>query len=354
MLEIIRDPSEIQPLAGIWNELADHLMNPLLRHEWFVACAEAFYRHDQIRIMISNSRGEIDAIAPFALTRHHGIKNFELLGTSAHSEPSGFIYKDAAALEESIKSIINMGRTVLLSRLESESPEVSMLRRVNKKGAFIVMRDSAGSPFLPIATSWTEFEASVSSRSRYDLRRARKRADKIGKVTFEIVSPGPDMLDQYLEEIYQVEASGWKGRNATAMLFDERMKHFFQLYSRAACRLGTLRLCFLRINSKPAAVMLAVELFNRYWVLKIGYDEAFSSCSPGILLVHETIRHAFDNRLEAYEFLGSDAPWIHIWTEQQHPFVTARIYPFSISGQFSLGIDSTFALSSKALKMVYK
>ena len=352
MIKIIRDPIEMQSLTTAWNELADRSKNPLLRHEWFAACADAFCKPGQLRIAVNNYDGKIAAIAPLALYQRHGLKTYELLGASFLDEPSGFVYKDEGSLDELLKSIIDLGRPILLNRLRSESPKAMMLPGLNKKGSLVFMRGHGGSPFLPITAPWTEYESGMSYRHRYDLRRARKRAGAFGEVRFEIVSPGPDMLDRYLEETYQVEAAGWKGRKGTAILIDERMKRFFQVYSEAICNLGTLRLCFLRINDKPAAVLFAVEQYNRFWVLKIGYDESFSRCSPGILLMHETIRYAFENGLESYEFLGSDAPWIRMWTQQKHPYVTARIYPYSIRGQAALGLDIAHMVLRKAARMV--
>jgi CelD/BcsL family acetyltransferase involved in cellulose biosynthesis len=354
MIEIIRDPIEIDSLLDVWNEVAERLKTPLLRHEWFAACAKAYCQHGQLYVMLNRSRRGIDAIAPLVLAHKHAAKTLELLGTNFLGEPSGLIYRDEHSLEELINGIIRMRQPLILSRLKSESPEVLMLRRMYKKHSIFVLRDSTAAPYLPITSTWTEFETNMSSRSRYDLRRARKRVENFGKVQFEIVSPDLEMLDYYLEEIFRVESAGWKGRTGTAILYDERMKHFFYLYSKATSRLGTLRLCFLRINNQSAAVLLGVEYFNRFWVLKIGYDETFSRCSPGVLLIHETIHYAFDNKLEAYEFLGDDSPWIHMWTTQKHPCVTARIYPFSLSGQLSFGRDATSSIVNRVLRQMGK
>lgn len=354
MIEIIRDPIQMDSIAIVWNELADRSKNPLLRYEWFAACAQAYCQADRLRVAINTSTGNVTAIAPLVLTQHHRLSGYEVLGASALGEPSGLICRDDESLKELVAGIIKMKRPVLLSKLRSESPEVAMLRRLNLKGSCIIFRDGQGSPYLPISTAWTEFVAGMSSRHRYDLRRAQKRAEEFGDVQFEIVRPDPDTLDPYLNEIYHVEAAGWKGREGTAILFDRQLKGFFDAYSKEASRSGALRLCFLRIAGKTAAVVLAVEYYDRFWVLKIGYDETFARCSPGMLLLHETIRHGFAQGLEAYEFLGSDAPWIHIWTKQQHSYVTARIYPLSILGQCKLGIDAAFALSGKALKIAGK
>ena len=64
--------------------------------------------------------------------------------------------------------------------------------------------------------------------------------------------------------------------------------------------------------------------------------------------MHETIRYAFENGLEAYEFLGSDALWIQMWTDQKHPYITARIYPLSIKGQSGLARDIVSAIRKRA------
>lgn len=347
MLRIVSDFVEFQSLESEWNALGDHVKTPLLRHEWFAACAEAFCPPDQLHIIVRCSENGIDAIAPLAIRRSKGSKTIGFLGATYLGEPSGFLYKNRSSLEEIIAAIFKMNLPVNLTRLGIDSLESTMLQEYNKKWPFFYLKEGGAAPFLQIKDPWPQFEANISSRRRYDLRRARKRAEDLGKVQFEILCPKPESLDRYLEEIFLVEASGWKGRRGTALLFDRRLRHFFLIYSRGASRLGTLRLCFLRINNKPAAALLAIQQFNRFWVLKLGYDEVFSNCSPGILLVHETIHYAFQAGLEAYEFLGSDANWIQMWTDQKHPYISARIYPFSIKGQSGLARDILSAVGSR-------
>lgn len=347
MIKIINDFKEFQSLENEWNELADYSKTPLLRHEWFSSCAQAFYLPDQLCIIIKISSNGIDAIAPLGLERSHSLNKLGFLGASFIGEPSGFLYKDQTSLAEIISATIKMNLPLNLTRLRADSSEISILRKMNRKRAFFILKEGTGSPFLWINDTWGQFEQNISSRRRYDLRRARKRAEDLGEVRFEIFSSQPEELGHYLEELFHVEASGWKARQGTALLFDNRLKHFFLLYSKTASLLGTLKLCFLRINNKPAAALLAVQCFNRFWTFKLGYDEKFSKCSPGILLIHETLRYAFQTGLEAYEFLGNDAPWMQMWTKQKHRYITARIYPFSIKGQSALASDVVSAVGKR-------
>ena len=283
--------------------------------------------------------------------KNRGVLTLEFLGAARLYEPGGLLYKDEESLKELIKAVVCLGKPVVLSRLNAESKEVSLLGSSDKKKSICILREDDACPFLPITTQWPEFESSLSSRNRYDLRRARKKADALGKVEFEIVSPTPTTLKAHLQLFSQIEAASWKGSTGTAIAKDEAMQSFFYLYGEEAARLGILSLGFLKINDQPVAALLGIEYFNRYWTFKIGYDEAFAQCSPGILIMHEMIRNAFEKKLEAFEFLGTDAPWIHLWTKEQHPYVTARVYPFSFSGQLSRGIDATIAIAHNAFRL---
>src|SRR5271169_6383606 len=119
MIEIIHDPMEMPSLADVWNELAEQFETPLLRNEWFAACAEAYCQPGQLQVIINKSGRGIDAIAALVLVKNRGLKILELLGASFLFEPNGLIYRDEEALEELIDSIIKLGKTVVLSRLKS-------------------------------------------------------------------------------------------------------------------------------------------------------------------------------------------------------------------------------------------
>jgi CelD/BcsL family acetyltransferase involved in cellulose biosynthesis len=333
-VEIVRTESGLHALADEWNAIAGQFATPLLRHEWFAACAAAFCPPGRLTVVVIRFDGEIAAIAPLVAVRQGGVERLELLGTSFLFEPSGFLYTDRDALRELLHALMAMKRPLLLRRLPAESPEVEVLREVCREFSVFAIPTPSGSPWLPITGSWDAYEASLSSSIRSNFRRARRRAEAFGMIHFELSAPAPNRVDPYLETIFRVEAAGWKGRRGTAMLSNTRLNRFYSLYAQAAADLGMLRIGLLRVNGSAAAAQLAVEYAGRYWVLKIGYDETWARCSPGTLLMHETIWYAFQRRLEAYEFLGSDEPWLHVWTDRVHPYVTYRIYPYSWAGLF--------------------
>jgi len=194
---------------------------------------------------------------------------------------------------------------------------------------------------------WSEYEKKLSSKSRYTLRRARKRAEERGSVHMEILSPTVDNIEQYLEEIFRVESLSWKEQDGASMSKDSELRRFFFHYTHSALRQRTLRIGFLRINSTVVAFQIAVEFSKRYWVLKIGYDESYAQCSPGVLLMHEAIQYAFDKKLEAFEFMGYDEQWLHMWTDEMHHFTGIHTYPISFKGLVNLGSDTSSYLLNR-------
>jgi CelD/BcsL family acetyltransferase involved in cellulose biosynthesis len=113
-----------------------------------------------------------------------------------------------------------------------------------------------------------------------------------------------------------------------------------------------LRLFFLKIDGKRIAARMAVVNGGRLWELKIGYDEAWSNCMPGILLTHETLRWAVESGLEAHEFLGQAEQWERHWPTEEDEYVSMRIYPLAPAGQLSLVRDVGQIALKSAPKLV--
>lgn len=335
--EFIRRPEAFSSIVSDWKRLVALSGNPLLTYEWFISCVEALHPGTQLMVIAVKRGGEIAAIAPLVLSRKRGGARLEFLGVSSLFEPCGFLFDDNDSLAALVSALIGTGYPAVLQRVpESVSEEI--LRNA-WAGAVCMRTPSASTPFVEIGAHWDEYLGGLSQKRRYDLRRARKRAQELGPISIRIFCPEPGELQGWLEKVFATEASGWKGRNGSAILKKRYLKDFFSAYLERACREGILRLCLLEIGGKTAAAQIALEYEKRFWVLKIGYDEQFARCSPGILLTMETLRYAFGNGLESYEFLGSAEPWIDAWTTEQRPHGNFFIYPFSARGFMGLAAD---------------
>lgn len=56
-----------------------------------------------------------------------------------------------------------------------------------------------------------------------------------------------------------------------------RVGPFYRSYATRACEQGALRVLFLKLGKETASMMIALEVEDRLWILKIGYDERFAA-----------------------------------------------------------------------------
>ncbi|TLZ65085.1 MAG: GNAT family N-acetyltransferase, partial [Methanobacteriota archaeon] len=235
---------------------------------------------------------------------------------------------------------VHSGLPLRFWRVPADSPVVEALKNAYRGRGIVRCQPTAGVPSLPLDESWTEPERHLDKRRRSNLRRARRIAEGLGPVTAEILSPKPHEVGPLLDEAYALEEAGWKGRSGIPLARAPLTGTFFRRYATAAAEEGVLRVSFLRIGGRAAAMKIATITGNRFWLLAMGFSEEFEECSPGTLLLVETIRYAARLGLRSYEFLGADEPWIRPWTQLLRPCVSLRTYPLSAPGVVALASDA--------------
>ncbi len=346
IVEYVDDLEMLQQIRSEWEGLSSSFNTPLLSHNWFASCAHAFGSHEQPEILIIRRRGEIEAIAPLAFKGHFQ-KRLEVMGSFVTNEPGGVIFADQRSLAQLWEAVCDLQKTVFLKGFRFGSPEAQALESLlhSRRIKFLAREEQL--PWVNTRGEWKDFEKSISSSRRSSFRRLRKLAESKGQLVFEEVIPTPESVQGYLEELFKVEAAGWKGRTGTAMRSFKELGEFFRTYSRLEAEEGRLRLFFLKVGGQTIAGQLTVVRANRLWIFKIGHDESWSWCSPGILLMNEVIKYCFDTKLEGCEMLGSDEPWLHIWTNECHTVVTYRIYPNVIAAMSDLLTDFAYVVSNK-------
>jgi hypothetical protein len=335
---------QLDRLADSWRRLAANAI-PTEHLIWSRTVAAVYSAQYELNVVTAGPSDQPSAIAPLGMRN----RRLELLGTREFFEPMDFVYEDERALEALAEELARNGAPLFLGRLPTSSPTIAALERAFGSRALIRSSEAPASPSIPLDESWTDPERKFSSDRRSDVRRARRRAEKEGAITSEVVAPGPDEVDPLLDEAFRIEAANWKGREGTALVHDDLRREFFTRYARAAAEAGILRMAFLRIGERGAAMQLAAESGGRFWLLKVGYDEEFKRASPGTLLLMESVKAAAERGLEGYELLGSVEPWTRMWTDQIREHVQLRVYPLRARGAPALASDA-FAIARRRLR----
>jgi CelD/BcsL family acetyltransferase involved in cellulose biosynthesis len=346
-VETLRRIDSADELAVQWRQLPQASQEFPQSADWTLAAAERLYADDALRLVQARQAEQIMALAPLGVANGGGVERLEMLGASTLFEPCGFSYRDDDSLAALCRSVIDLGRPIVLQRIAADGALLQTFKSAARGRGQLLQFNASGSPFVRIAGSWDEYLQTLSSRRRQDYRRARRSLERVGKVEVEIRAPQPAAVEAGMAEAMQVEAASWKGRGGSAMLTNSRLKDFFLQLATRLARQGQLRLCFLRLDGAAIAMQIGALHAGRWWVLKIGYDERWAEHSPGIQLMWDVLRDAFEQRLSSFEMLGSAEPWLTIWTREQRTYRTLAFYPYNGRGMVALGADIMRAFAQR-------
>lgn len=326
-----------QPLSV--NEAGDRGSFAGLEHEWnelAQACGdELFYRHEFVRVWIDNfasgqrlrvllvrePSGRLVGALPLLERREvlYGVPLRQLIATAnAHSCRFDLLARAPGPVSHALLEYLRADDRWDALRLV-DVPEAgagwALLSAAREQGFPSGSWSSLDSPYIELPASYEELSARQHPKFKANCRRRRKKLEGLGKVEFEKVTGGP-MLDAALEEGFWLEQSGWKGSNGTAMAQARDTHGFYVELARTAKHYGALSLSFLRVDGRAVAFHFALEHGGRYLLLKPGYDEAISECSPGQLLMENVVADCIARGLRELDFLGPDMVWKRDWTDR--------------------------------------
>jgi hypothetical protein len=146
---------------------------------------------------------------------------------------------------------------------------------------------------------------------RRNLKSARKKLEKLGRVSVEIRQPTAS--EHFLRNYMDLDASGWKGRNGTAIRDNPAVVAFYENLISNLSTEGRWEWQILRIGKRVIAAGMGVRCGKSLILPKYAFDEDFAFCSPGNLLTEEVFKDAFKrvgiNEVNHMSFSDSDRSW---------------------------------------------
>ncbi len=123
-----------------------------------------------------------------------------------------------------------------------------------------------------------------------ELRRQRNRLAEHGEVVFTIAT-APSEIQRDLATFLALEASGWKARRGTALAQNDGDAAFIRRAVFDAAARGNCEIVTLHAGETPVASGIVLRHLDRAFYFKLGVDENFARCSPGVQLTLELTRH---------------------------------------------------------------
>lgn len=329
-VEVATSPEALIRYADDWNRLAldSPQRLPMLSHAWVAsyyehllepgtdwACLFAFDHDELIGVLPCQScSGALTAFTPVHLCAP----------ASSHTRSvdlvlrAGKEHQAACLLIEGLTRLAPHWGRLDLTVIPSGSPTLT-LAETDLPHVHVTVEQQWFGAYIPITGTYQEYLDSLSEKFARNLRRLGNKIHQLASMQEQFVEPGtaqPEHLAQFLE----VEASGWKASAGTAIGQSPQLVGFYRALTTRLAELGRLEYHFMTAEGKTIAGHLGVRLGRTLVLLKIGYDEAYSSYAPGNVLMAHTIERSFSRGDTDEINCLTDMPWNRNWNMQKRPY----------------------------------
>lgn len=208
--------------------------------------------------------------------------------------PLGTPLVDAEGAAETIDNLLEA-----LASKEARLPSVLVLPQVRIEGRFAQLAKAVAiARDLPVTLTdrferamldsssdgETYLKQTISPHHYGEMRRQWRRLAAQGALSHRIARQ-PDEIHAGMEEFLALEASGWKGRQRTALINDRYHAAFAREAVTNLAEIDAVRIHTLDLDGRAVASVIVFVMAGEAYTWKTSYDEDFARLSPGKLLM---------------------------------------------------------------------
>jgi CelD/BcsL family acetyltransferase involved in cellulose biosynthesis len=202
---------------------------------------------------------------------------------------------------------------------------VVQLRKVRADAAIAPLLDELNAlvtaelaaPYLDLtsAASFEDYEKRYSSGARRNRKRQRRRLEERGAIALGWHTRG-DEAAALSTETFRMKRAWLHERGVVSTAFaDTRTDHFFADAVRAASHPAGCHVLTLTCGGRPVALEIGVRQKGRSAIHIIAYDLEFEKMATGSLLMEDSIRHAMQNGMTAFDLLAPADGYKREWAD---------------------------------------
>jgi CelD/BcsL family acetyltransferase involved in cellulose biosynthesis len=156
------------------------------------------------------------------------------------------------------------------------------------------------------------YETHVRKKKRKEIGRLVTRLSELGTLAYHHLDADADALP-WIEDFLALEASGWKGREGSALGADLATRGFFHAAIEGAHAAGRLDMLRLTVNGRAIAMLVNFMTPPGSYSFKIAFDEDYARFSPGVLI-----------QIENFKVLErADIAWMDSCAVEDHPMINS-------------------------------
>lgn len=308
-IELIRDAAHLAAIGPAWQALWRLSGAPIFQsHAWIEAWWNNIPDRSNRELLIALAwRGDVlEAVLPLATNRHRRLRVLEWAGRDAcdycdaltlPGTPSALLFRMWSEIRAQARFDVS-----LLNRLLPDARAWGLLDAPGQGSGLRANRRLEHS--MRVGGDWASGAAwfdHFPKKIRQNYKRGTKFLEEGASLRFRLLPPETDFAP-VLAKLSSFKRLWLQKTGITAPLFDEGAPMLPAL-ARVLAEAGSLRIFVLEREGEIIALSLNFVDGENLLAFVTAYDPAFERGSPGMVLMMDYIRWAFDHGLQEVDFL---------------------------------------------------
>jgi len=183
-----------------------------------------------------------------------------------------------------------------------------------------------------------DFKKEAKRKKSKSLNKKYKRLQKLGKVEFTKAVEENDLLKDF-DIFIDVESSGWKGKEGTAIKCNEELVKFYRCLITEFMNYDGCHIYLLKVNDECIAGNFCIVDDDTIYSLKIGYREDYARYSPGIICSDNLFKMITEFKNIKFINLITYQERHDIWNPYLYNLYEISIFNISIPGIYVFVIE---------------
>jgi hypothetical protein len=191
---------------------------------------------------------------------------------------------------------------------------------------------------IEIAHDWDAFTKNLSRSHRQSTHKAERRLSGLGDLHLDLLSQlAPEEVQPWLEKVFVVENSSWKGAASSSVLSSPGMSDFYLRQARQLAEWEQLEIAILRLEDHPIASLFGFSAKGIFYAHKIGYDPKFAQYSPGQVMFWKILERLHrQGGWKAFDCIGPITEATSRWRPNTYTIGRLAIAPRKLVGRLAL------------------
>jgi hypothetical protein len=263
----------------------------------FLAPAMPRLEDRQIRLAIlrdTSGRNRARLLLPFSTERPGFALGAPIIRVWSNPfGPLGTPLIDGEGAAESIDNVLEafarpdsgLPHVLVLPDIRIDGPAAQLIRAVAiSRNLPVTVENTRERPMLKSLLDGDAYlRQSISAKHLHELRRQWRKLEGLGKLIYNVARQ-PKEIHHRMEEFLALEASGWKGREKSAMALDRLHSAFAREAIHNLAIADKVRIHTLDLDGRAIASLIVLISSGDAYAWKTAYNEDYAAFSPGKLL----------------------------------------------------------------------